>query len=175
MAALRLVQISDCHLTARAGERVLDVDPLATLGRVVAHARAGDWPPDAVLATGDLVADGSLEAYRRLRPILVGLEVPVFALPGNHDDPAAMPRSLAGGTIRAEPLWPAGGWRILFLDTTIPGQNHGHLGPERLGALDRTLARQTTKPVLICLHHNPIQMGSGADYCPLADGAGCSG
>lgn len=170
-AGLRLIQVTDTHVTPAPGVVFHDLDPVANLARVLAHARAGDWPPHAVLATGDLADDGSEAAYRRLKPLLADLAVPVFLIPGNHDDPAAMRRLLAGGAVRAESMWSAGGWRLLFLDTTIPGVDQGRLGPERLAALDSALGNRSTHPVLVVLHHNPVPTGSGADPWPLEDRA----
>lgn len=168
---VHLVQITDCHVTASAEVPFLGVDPLANLVAVLDDVRAGPVP-DAVLATGDLAAGGAEAEYRRLKPLLVGLGAPVFVIPGNHDDPAVMQRQLAGGAIRAQSLWAAGRWRILFLDSTVPGQDAGRLGPDRLADLDRVLAAHTTRPVLVVLHHNPVPTGSGADGCPLEDGIG---
>ncbi len=166
---LRLIQITDCHITAAPDVPFFGVDPLATLEAVLTEVRGE--PCDAVLATGDLAADGEEAQYRRLKPLLVGLGKPVFVLPGNHDVPAVLRRQLAGGAIRAEPRWEPGRWRILFLDSTVPGRDSGRLGPDRLAELDRALARHTTRPVLVVLHHNPLATGSEADDCPLMDGA----
>ena len=166
---VHLVQITDCHITATDDAPFLGVDPLANLRRVVDEVRAGA-APDAVLATGDLAASGAEAEYRRLKPLLTSLGVPVFLIPGNHDDPSRMQRQLAGGAIRAQSLWAAGRWRILFLDSTVRGDDGGLLGPDRLRELDRLLAAHTTRPTMIVLHHNPVRTGSAADECPLADG-----
>jgi Icc protein len=167
-AVLRLAQITDCHVPAGEGETFLGVDAHGATARVVEAIAAGDY--DAVLATGDLAADGSTEAYRRVGPLLARVGVPVFVVPGNHDEVDVMRRALIGGAVREEAAWNAGGWRILFLDTTIRGRSHGHLGRERLAALDAALLAKGTQPVLVCLHHNPVLVGGAADYCPLADG-----
>jgi len=168
-SGLNLIQITDTHIPAAPGIDVGGGDPAANLARVLAHARAEGWPPQAVLATGDLAYDGTEPCYRRLRPMLVELGVPVFLVPGNHDDPALMARTLAGGAVRAEAQWSAGGWRLVFLDTSVPGVDHGHLGPERLAALDSLLGSRRTQPVLVVLHHNPVPTGSGADTSLLQD------
>jgi len=168
---VHLVQITDCHVTTGPDVPFLGVDPLATLGTVLDHVRAGA-APDAILATGDLAAGGAEAEYRRLKPLLAGMGAPVFLVPGNHDDPATMQRQLAGGAVRAQSLWAAGRWRILFLDSTVPGKDAGRLGPDRLAELDRVLAAHTTRPVLVVLHHNPVPTGSAADACPLEDGVG---
>jgi 3',5'-cyclic-AMP phosphodiesterase len=51
------------------------------------------------------------------------------------------------------------GWRLVLLDTSVPGQDGGHLAPAQLQLLERALAGATT-PVLVCLHHHPVPMAS---------------
>jgi Icc protein len=52
-----------------------------------------------------------------------------------------------------------GGWQQVFLDSTVPGSEGGHLGDRELHELDRALG-ETTLPALVWLHHQPIQIGS---------------
>ncbi len=164
---VRLTQITDCHVTAGPGVAFAGVDPLARLGAVLRHVAAAP-APDAVLATGDLVAEGTDIEYRRLAPALAAIGVPVFVVPGNHDDGPVLDRHLLGATVQRSPSWAAGAWQVLLLDSTVPGQMHGTLGPERLAQLDRALA--DARPTLVVLHHNPVATGGPADQCPLTDG-----
>jgi Icc protein len=53
-----------------------------------------------------------------------------------------------------------GDWQILLLDTTVTGSNAGHLADSELTELDAALAAAPARPALICLHHNPIPVGS---------------
>jgi Icc protein len=52
------------------------------------------------------------------------------------------------------------GWLLLFLDSTIPGETGGHLNPGQLIDLEATLAENPGLPTLICLHHQPVPVGS---------------
>lgn len=52
--------------------------------------------------------------------------------------------------------------RIIGLDSTVPGQHHGHLDRDGLEWLADTLATDSTKPTLLMLHHPPFV--SGIDF-----------
>ena len=168
MAALHVVQITDLHIAAEPELRPGRRDPLGTLATVIDAILEGP-APDLVLATGDLVDDGSPSAYGRLAPLLRRLPAPVHALPGNHDDPGAMAEHLAGGNVHVGPSVAAGAWRLVLLDTLVPGEPHGHLGEEKLAVLDATLAASHEPHVLIALHHPPAPIGSPLDDVGLAD------
>ncbi|MFQ5959158.1 MAG: metallophosphoesterase, partial [Alphaproteobacteria bacterium] len=154
---IRLVQITDCHLTADgpAGEWPVDTD--ATLAAVIARVRAE--APDAVLATGDLSQDGSVESYRRIKALFERLAVPVHCLPGNHDVPATLAGTLAGEGIHVGRRLLHDDWQIVFLDSTVPGEDDGRLAAGELAALDAALAEHPDRHALVCLHHNPVAVG----------------
>jgi 3',5'-cyclic AMP phosphodiesterase CpdA len=81
-----LAQLSDPHVFAATG------DPAAAdaLAAAVRDVRALRPAPDAVLLSGDLAADGRPEEYARVRELVAPLAMAVHALPGNHDDRAAL-------------------------------------------------------------------------------------
>lgn len=168
MPPVHLVQITDMHIRAATAARPSRQGNHAKLSAVIDAIVAGP-APDLVLATGDLVDDASPDAYARLAPLLRRLPAPVHALPGNHDDPAAMAAHLAGGNVHVGPSVAAGAWRILLLDTLVPGEPHGHLGGDKLAALDADLAGAAEPHVLIALHHPPAPIGSPLDDVGLLD------
>ncbi len=168
MPPVHLVQITDMHIRAKTGSRPSRRGNFAKLSAVVDAVTSGP-APDLVLATGDLVDDASPAAYGRLAPLLQRLPAPVHAIPGNHDDPAVMAEHLAGGNIHIGPNVAVGDWRILLLDTLVPGEVHGHLGDEKLAALDAELGQADEAHVLIALHHPPAPIGSPLDDVGLLD------
>ena len=54
----------------------------------------------------------------------------------------------------------AGNWQLIFLDSTVPGAVHGHLREAELARLDVALQEQPERHALICLHHQPVPIGS---------------
>lgn len=160
-----IAQISDLHVGEK-GSLVYDrFDTGACLARCVQHILRLRPPPDAVLATGDLVDSGTDSEYRRLRELLAPLAMPVYLIPGNHDDRAALcsefrdhaylPRP--GEPVRyAVEQYPV---RLLALDTVVPGADGGALDAAQLDWLDAQLAVVSGRPVLIFMHHPPIKTG----------------
>jgi len=152
-----LVQLTDLHLPEEAGALVAGVDTDHSLRKVL-RSVADDLPrnPDFILATGDIADTGAASAYRRFRQSISAIEAPAFGLPGNHDLPAVLFDEWRGHV----PEWidtPA--WRIILLDTTLPGEDGGRLGPQRLAGLHRALDGAPDH-VLVVLHHHPVPVRS---------------
>lgn len=167
MSPARLIQITDTHLggpdatqAARWAQQLRDV-----------HTAAAPRPGDLLLATGDIAEDGSAAAYRQFRA-LTDPPCPVVVLPGNHDDPAILASTLGA--------WPAarlgddhhfGGWRLLSLNSHLPGRIEGRLGAERLARLQAMLAAEPATPTALAVHHPPLPLGADwIDQTRLEDG-----
>lgn len=159
MSLVRLTHLTDPHLYGGQRELLRGVATLPSLEATLAHARQRDWPPDAVLVTGDLVQDDPA-GYVHFRHVFDGLRVPVLCLPGNHDEPQAMRRELDRAPFVMGGAVDFGLWRIVLLDSTIPGSAAGRLGPERLRELESALAAARDRHALVCLHHQPVPMSS---------------
>jgi Icc protein len=159
MSLLRIVHFTDPHLFGGAGESLRGIATLPALQATLARARATDWPPDAVLVTGDLVNDDAA-GYRQFRRVFADLGVPVMCLPGNHDVPDAMRHELAGPPFLLEGHVDMKGWRIVLLDSQVADAAHGFLGARALQVLEEALATAGGRHCLVCLHHHPVPMGS---------------
>jgi Icc protein len=156
---LRVLQITDTHLYADPGGKLLGVNTLASFAQVLEHFRATHWPVDLLLATGDLVHDASATGYRQLSEMLERFRVPVFCLPGNHDVPAQMHAHLPGSHVTTNAVHDLGAWRFVMLDSVIPDETGGHLAQQQLDLLGEALATNE-RHVLVCLHHQPVDVGS---------------
>lgn len=177
---LLIAQLSDPHVGT--GPAFLDgrMDTLAALRTAVAHVLALRPQPDLVLLTGDLTEHGRAEEYAAVAEVLSALPMPVYAVPGNHDDPAVARHALA----RCMPVAadaPDGaccyhvahaGLQLVALDTVVPRQSHGALHDAQLAWLARTLDACRGAPVLLFMHHPPLPTGIEAmDACSLLSGA----
>jgi len=159
--ALRLLQISDTHLHATKDSRMRGVNTYDTFHAVLERAQTDPaWPADAILVSGDIVQDESRAGYELFRSEMEQLRVKVLCLPGNHDDPKLMDEILAGepfqfcGSIRLEK------WSLILLNTFLTGEDAGGLGASRLAMLTAALKDHETQHVLVCMHHQPLNMGS---------------
>jgi 3',5'-cyclic-AMP phosphodiesterase len=159
MSVVRLVQFTDPHLYGSETESLRGVATLPALTAALDQARSREWPPDALLVTGDLVQDDP-GGYRHFRRLFGALGLPVLCLPGNHDEPEAMRRELAGEPFVLGGHVDIGRWRIVLLDSSLPGSASGALSAETLAALDESLTTAGTRHCLVCLHHHPVSMAS---------------
>ena len=159
MNVLRLIQFTDPHLYADEAGTLRGIATYPALMNAIGHARAREWPPRAVLLTGDLVQDDP-GGYATVRKAFDGVGVPVLCLPGNHDIPQAMRQALNREPFILGGHVDFGCWRIVLLDSCVPGSADGQLSAAALTQLDRSLASSAGKHVLVCLHHHPVPMAS---------------
>jgi 3',5'-cyclic AMP phosphodiesterase CpdA len=159
-----IAQITDTHIRPAGRLAYRKVDTTAYLTRAVQHLLGLDPRPDVVVATGDLVDAGRPDEYRRLRALLTPLTMPVYLVPGNHDDRGALREVFADHAylprtgfvqyvVEGFPV------RLVALDTLVPGQPGGLLCAERLAWLDARLAEAPERPTLIFMHHPPFRTG----------------
>lgn len=167
---VRIAHITDMHLLGDPDGRVLGIDPFAAFERVLALIAREDPRPDIVIASGDLSDDGSAESYRRLRAALLEIGVPVHCVPGNHDLLDPMREHLIGDPIHLTPSVAIGAWRIVLLNSQVPGQGHGRLDPGELEILRGALEDATEPHALLCLHHPPLDLCS-MPICRLENAA----
>ncbi len=155
--SVTIVQLTDPHLFADPDGRLLNVNTDASL-RAVLQDIAAHYPSlDLLLATGDIAQDGSPAAYQRFLQLAGAIPAPLRGLPGNHDVRANFH---AAWQDKAQPIVDVGHWRIVLLDSIIPGSNAGELMPEQLTLLKTAVQQAGDKHVLVALHHNPVAVGS---------------
>ncbi len=166
---VRLLQLSDTHLFAAPAQTLYGVDCGPGLQAVLAHIQGRRTRADALLVTGDLVQDYADEAYRRLYRLLGDLGLPTYVIPGNHDNPEQMRRTLLP-PVSAPRTARHGAWELVLLDSRKAGSEGGELGSDELAALDQALGASEAPHALVCLHHNPCPTGSRwLDSMTLAD------
>jgi 3',5'-cyclic-AMP phosphodiesterase len=156
-----IAQITDLHVDAGDGFMRGFVDANQKLSAAVTYLETRRVRPDVILATGDLTNDGLPEDFEVLRQLLEPLTIPVYLVPGNHDDREAFRAAFARSpwVPRSGPIdyviedYPV---RLIGLDTTVPGRHDGNLDVDQLAWLDAQLVRAPLKPTLLFLHHPPF-------------------
>jgi Icc protein len=170
-AGLELVLFTDPHLFGDPARALRGVPTLPALRAVLAAAREHVATASAILATGDLVQDDP-GGYAHFRAEFAALGRPVLCVPGNHDIVPAMYAQLAGPPFQLGGTWDAHNWRVILLDSSVPGETGGNLDAAALAWLEQALATAGGRHVLVCLHHHPVPMQSRwLDTVGLANGA----
>ena len=176
-----LSQISDTHIKAGRKPAYGVVDTAGLLERCVADILKLRQRPDAVIVTGDLVDYGRPDEYGVLRELLAPLTMPLYLMPGNHDERACLRSSFPEHAYlrQWEPFvqyaiedFPV---RLVALDTLVPGKGGGTLCADRLAWLDRTLSARSATPTVVALHHPPFTTGIGHMDKVALDAAGVTG
>ncbi len=131
-----IAQISDLHVREEGHLAYRRVDTALFLARCVEHLA------------------------RLLRPV----PAPVYVIPGNHDDRAALVGALADHA-----YLPRAGFlqyvvddfpvRLIGLDTLVPGEGGGRLCEARLAWLAARLDEAPRRPAVIFMHHPPFPTG----------------
>ena len=161
-----LVQISDTHIVERNTLLYGVADTALHLAETVVQINAMRPRPNAVLITGDLVEHPGPATYSHFRDLIEPLEMPVYLMPGNHDDPEIM-----WGYFRDTGMFPGKAphyqyaiedfpFRVLMLNSHFDNSELPFFGPRRLKWLDEQLSA-SDKPALIAVHHPPMKTGIG--------------
>lgn len=160
-----LVQLTDLHIREPGRLAYRRVDTSSYLRTVVDSVLALKQRADAVVVTGDLTDFGRPAEYASLRAQIAPLEaagVPVYLMPGNHDDRAELRRSFPSHAYLGHGEFvqyavDVGPLRLLALDTSVPRHSEGVLDAARLSWLEAQLAASAGRPVVIAMHHPPFE------------------
>ncbi|WXF90471.1 metallophosphoesterase [Curtobacterium flaccumfaciens pv. flaccumfaciens] len=181
VGTLRILHLSDTHLTGDGALHQGAVDTTAALERLLAHV---DEVPGIglVVVSGDVSEDGSPESYATVRDRVGGWAgrhgAAVVAVPGNHDLREGFRQVLANGHVLGEggtallhtleylpPTVPVSGQsvvagrRIVTVDTSVPDSGYGELSDTALEHLRTALAEGSADAPhgsVVVLHHPPL-------------------
>jgi len=157
---LRILHLSDTHLYGDGRLHYGLVDTLAALDRVLARAATLE-SIDLVVASGDLSDDGSQESYRlladRLEPWASERDARVVYAMGNHDIAAGFEQVLGA----RETVTEVDGFRIVTVDSVVPGAGYGRVDAAQLERLRSVLAEPSARGTILVLHHPPVPPTTG--------------
>lgn len=159
-----LVQITDTHILPK-GELLYDsTDTAAHLRTTVQQIICMQPQPELVLITGDLVENPNQASYRHFIELIKPLEMPVYVIPGNHDDPRLMLEEFAGTNnfpVTDNTFQYAintSTFRVLALNSHASGTELPELDQQRLSWLQDQLVL-SDQPSLVAIHHPPMTTG----------------
>lgn len=161
-----LAHISDLHFRSE-GKRLYDfIDTNGINAQIINHINSLPERPNALVITGDIVNCGEEIEYEYAKQILGYLDIPVYLIPGNHDNKRLFIKYL-------HTICPSIGFdadkihysvemdkaRLLFIDTSVDGAPHGFITDETLEWLHKELSNNE-KRTYIFMHHPPVNLGN---------------
>jgi len=151
--AARILHVSDLHLGRREEPETL----------VALHELASRVRPDLLVATGDLAHRGRRSQLERAAALLRGLDLPLLAVPGNHDLPYTVParftRTYAEWQLvfgSTEPVHESDGLLVVGASSARPWrQQGGALTARQLEDLAAQLSKAPSRVLrVVALHHH---------------------
>lgn len=150
-----LLHLTDTHLFPSPRSELLGINTWESLQAVVQHIRDSGVQAQHSLVTGDLAQDAHAQAYQQFLSAMAPLPWPLHGLPGNHDDPQRLRTALQAAADPIVDCWP---WRLVLLNSHLPGSEGGRLAPSQLALLRKAAQVEADRHVLVALHHQPIPM-----------------
>ena len=150
------IQITDSHIDDN--NLVMGVDSQANLNNIVGDILTKSY--DALLVSGDLAHNGTLESYRKLKKILKPLGTNTYVLPGNHDHKANLYEIFNKNYLCSFQI---DDWEIITIDSVQIGQTSGLLNEVQLKSLAQKIQSSAAKYIVVCLHHPIVSMESNWD------------
>jgi 3',5'-cyclic-AMP phosphodiesterase len=160
---MNVLHLTDTHLRSDPTWRLHGHDVHARFRRTLDAIRSHSADIDAILVTGDISHDEGDAVYTTFRDEMAQFGCPVRVIPGNHDVPTAFANTFTSpeaGAVAERFATRLGAWRIVCLNSQIPGHVHGAIGEVQLRRLRELLAREEPAPTLIALHHPATAVGT---------------
>jgi len=153
-----IVHITDMHLSSCESTLFREKNPNHTFNQVIAHIGNSEWKPDALIVTGDISNDGTKITYDRAYKKIKELRLPALCIPGNHDDRKNLIKHLPSEF--SDTLLVIKNFILIGLDSTVKSASEGLLSSDELEKMQYLLQENTSKNVIICLHHQPVIIDS---------------
>lgn len=162
---MRILQLTDLHLFGEPKDCLLKINTFDTLQEVIkdiknkaiSQGEGADLLPDLVVVSGDISQDYSASSYEFAENAVAQFKCPIFVIPGNHDDPNLF-KSILGSSKRVstDKVINLNNWRIISLNTQIPGRIAGFLFPDEIHFLEKELKANQSIPTVIFMHHHVL-------------------
>ena len=136
----------------------MGVDSQENLGVIVSVISQKNY--DALLISGDLTHNGTLESYQKLKKILDPLKTEIYVLPGNHDNLSNLSQVFKQSYLCSFII---DCWEVISIDSVQAGKVSGRLNDEQLHSLSQQITLSRAKYIVLCLHHPPVSMESKWD------------
>lgn len=163
----KVIQITDTHLFTNDELEIYGIKSNIKFKNIIDRILIEDInDTDMIFLTGDISQDETEQSYQKALDNLVKLNIPIYWIPGNHDNVSQMESVFknAKNFIRTRTLR-LSNWNVIFINTKIDGVDEGYLSPSELDILkDEILKLPKNQKIAIVMHHHPAEVGT-----PLID------
>ncbi len=172
--AIKILHLTDLHLFGNPNTRMVGVNPLEALQKVVTKILTESQQnyPDLTILTGDISQDYSLESYQMAMKILQQIPGQLVATMGNHDHKSSFTKIFGSPSQMVTKIANLTKWKIIVLDSHWTEHVEGVLTTEQIDFLQEKLSEDTLQPTIIFLHHHVLPVASAwLDQINIKDSA----
>ena len=167
---INILQLTDPHLYLDPDTETAGINNYQSFTACLQQALNEDIRCDLILLSGDLVNEVKPEIYKNIYKLLQQTKIPFVCIAGNHDVTDELDPHLPFSQRRFVPHQPnpmllsnyclaLNEWRLLLIDSSVPGEIYGTVGNKNLNWLSQKLAN-SHHPVIIAMHHHVLPMDS---------------
>lgn len=152
-----VAQISDSHLFSEVNGLHHGSNVYKNLIKVLMHIK--QLPQvDVIVFTGDLTQDHSEASYQLFVNAFAecSITIPVYYVPGNHDELALLKRFLKSAPFQQESVIETPSWQILLVNSKSDTPA-GSVSLEQLKNIEKKI--DNSKAQLLLMHHHPVDVG----------------
>ena len=151
----RIIHLSDTHILASEDSDLSGLYPFRTLKPIVQKIAELKPRADVILLTGDVGDKGTEEEYALFKKLLTPLGMPVYWIPGNHDNAAELQKASDGRLFLNNRTVRLDAWNVILLNSQVIDKDYGHISNEEFDYLSAQLNQYPDNPTLVTLHHTP--------------------
>ena len=156
----KIIHITDTHLLNDANADFYGFNTKQSFEKVLYASLLQHADADCVLLTGDISQTGEEPSYRHLKTILEKSNLPVYAVPGNHDTPQYLRQVISGSPEETIQVVDEFCSPLVLVNSCKQGSHQGEVSGQSLRALERFLGVCKQSPIVVGIHHPPILTGS---------------
>lgn len=167
---VNILQLTDPHLYLDPNTQTAGINNYQSFTACLQQALNEDIRCDLILLSGDLVNEVKPEIYQQIYQLLEQTGIAFVCIAGNHDVTDELDTHLPFSQRRFVPHKPnpmllsnyslaLNEWRLLLIDSSVPGEVYGNVGNKNLNWLAQNLAN-SHHPVIITMHHHVLPMDS---------------
>jgi len=165
--AIKVIQLTDTHVFSDDQKFYYPgIRSNQTFDAVLQRIQQNDLADtQCIFLTGDVSQDETKESYQYIVDRLTMLNLPVYWVPGNHDNVSAMTEVFAQSKLFFRiPRLSLPHWEFIFLNTQLVGDTTGigYVSAVEMKVLDDALAQigETNKSIAVVLHHHLTEVGT---------------
>ena len=157
---LHFLHITDCHLMDHRDDLFHQQNTRSNLQRVIQQSISSYPDIDFILITGDISQTGTPASYEVFKSIIGAIDIPIYAVPGNHDDPALLQRVIATSPDQSISIIHVKQYSLLLASSWVKDKHYGRISEQSLEQIEQQLKSSDGGFNIIAIHHPPVVVGS---------------